>query len=277
MVILSAFADEISPDLNEQLDVMEAEGIRHIELRSAWKTGVLRLSEEQLATIKKETDRRGFKIASIGSGLGKYDINAPFESELNDIEIAINTAKFFGADKIRVFSYWDKSEGGDVLAHRDTVMTRMKALAAAAQVGGVTLGHENEGHIYGEQPAQCRDILDTVNSPHLKAIFDPANFIQAGVMPYEEAWPMLKDDIVYFHIKDALRETRKVTPAGEGDGGLPQILKEKLVDEGWEGMLSLEPHLNIPGPDGEKSGPLSFKAAVDGLTKVLDDLGVKYE
>ena len=277
MVILSAFADEIGPDFSEQLDVMEEEGVRHIELRSAWKTGVLQLSDEQLDTIKKEIDKRGFKIASIGSGLGKYDIYGPFEYELKSVEKAITLAKYFGADRIRVFSYWDRTGGGDILAHRDRVMTRMKALAAAAQVGGVTLGHENEKHIYGEKPAECREILDTVGSPHLKAIFDPANFIQAGVRPYEDAWPMLKDDVVYFHIKDALMETGKVTPAGEGDGGIPQILKEKLVDEGWEGVLSLEPHLNVPGPDGEKSGPLSFKAAADGLKKVLDDLGVKYE
>ncbi len=277
MVILSAFADEIARDFSEQLDVMEQEGVRHIELRSAWKTGVLQLTDDQLGAIREEINRRGFKISSIGSGLGKYDINAPFESELEDVEKAIKRAKYFGADRIRVFSYWDRSEGGDILAHRERVMTRMKALAAAAEVGGVTLGHENEKHIYGEKPSECREILDTVASTHLKAIFDPANFIQAGVKPYEEAWPLLKDDVVYFHIKDALMETGKVTPAGEGDGGIPQILKEKLVDEGWEGVLSLEPHLNIPGPDGEKSGPLSFKAAADGLKKVLDDLGVEYE
>ena len=278
MVKLSIFADEISTDLTEQLDVMEAQGIRHMELRSVWKTGSLSLSDEQKATIKAELDKRGMKVVSIATGLGKYTITDDFEPQLRDCRIAVESAKFFGCDYIRVFSYWlrDQEETA-ILQHRDEVMRRMKALAEVAESAGVFLGHENEKGIFGEKPAECRDILDTVASPNLKAIFDPANFVQAGVRPYEEAWPLLKKDILYFHIKDAMLETGQVTPAGEGDGGVKEILREKLVDEGWEGVLSLEPHLRVPGPDGEHSGALAAAKAADALKRVLDELGVAYE
>ena len=278
MVILSIFADEISQDLNEQLDVMQAQGIRHMELRSVWKTGSLRLTDEQRATIKAELDKRGMAVASIATGLGKYEITAPFDAELRDCEVAIRSAKYFGTDKIRVFSYWQKVEGkGDILEYRDEVMRRMKALALMAEAEGVFLGHENEGGIYGQKPKECREILDTVANPHLKAIFDPANFVQSGVRPLQEGWPLLKDDILYFHIKDAKLDTRQVTPAGEGDGGVKEILHDKLVKEKWEGVLSLEPHLRVPGPDGEHSGPLAAAKAAGALKKVLDELGVSYE
>jgi hypothetical protein len=35
-VVLSGFADEISPDPDEQLATLLAESITHLELRSAW-------------------------------------------------------------------------------------------------------------------------------------------------------------------------------------------------------------------------------------------------
>jgi hypothetical protein len=36
MVILTGFADKISPELDIQLKVLESEGIQHIELRGVW-------------------------------------------------------------------------------------------------------------------------------------------------------------------------------------------------------------------------------------------------
>jgi 3-dehydroshikimate dehydratase len=275
MVTISAFADEISQDLDEQLAVMESENVRHIELRSVWDTGSLRLSDDQREKIKATMDERGFKVSSIATGLGKYDINDDFGRELDDCQRAVDTAKFFGCDNIRLFSYWDK-KGGDVLNRKDEVLSRMARLTEVAAKGGVILGHENEKGIYGEKPEECREILDFVDSPYLKAIFDPANFIQAGVKPFEEAWSLLKDDVVYFHVKDAMLETGKVTPAGDGDGRLPEIFRDKIVDGGWEGVLSLEPHLSVPSVEGEPKGAASFRAAVGGLRNVLDNLNIEY-
>ena len=37
---LSGFADEISPDLDEQLTVLAAQSITHLELRSVWSVNV---------------------------------------------------------------------------------------------------------------------------------------------------------------------------------------------------------------------------------------------
>ena len=53
---------------------------------------------------------------------------------------------------------------------------------------------------------------------------------------------MLKDHIAYVHVKDALFDGGRVVPAGQGDGNLKAILA-RLDGEGYEGFLSLEPHL----------------------------------
>ena len=274
MVILSGFGDEISADLTEQMDVMESEGIRHIEFRSVWGAGVDLLSDDDMPKAKRLLDDRGFRISAIGSGLGKIKIDDDFDEHLRRCERYIELAKYFETDKIRIFSFYVPKDE-PMSAHRDEVMRRMRAMVDMSEANGIVMGHENERDIYGEQPAECRDLLDTIDSPSLKAIFDPANFVQAGVRPYEEAWDLLKDDVVYFHIKDALLESGAVTPAGEGDGGVREVLRDKL-STGWEGVLSLEPHLKHAGRAGGYSGPDAFKVAAQALKGILDELGVEY-
>ena len=51
MWTLSGFADEIDPDLETQCSTLDELGITHIELRSAWDTNVLDLSDEQVEEV----------------------------------------------------------------------------------------------------------------------------------------------------------------------------------------------------------------------------------
>src|SRR5436309_1686879 len=59
MVRISAFADEISKDPVEQLDVLEKHGVRHIEFRSIHGTNVLDLSEAQHEEFRSMLRARG--------------------------------------------------------------------------------------------------------------------------------------------------------------------------------------------------------------------------
>jgi sugar phosphate isomerase/epimerase len=149
----------------------------------------------------------------------------------------------------------------------------MAALAEIArqEAPELLLLHENERNIYGEQPAACADILRSVASPNLKAIFDPANFVQAKVKPYDDAFPLLADEIAYMHIKDATWAEGRVTPAGQGDGQLRDILGA-LKARGWQGVLALEPHLAHAGRSSGWTGPEQFHVAVAALQGLLQEL-----
>jgi sugar phosphate isomerase/epimerase len=113
-----------------------------------------------------------------------------------------------------------------------------------------------------------------MDSPQLRMTFDPANFVICGVQPYSEAWSLLKDDIEYLHIKDAVQEEGRVVPAGEGDGQIKQILSE-LDARGFEGFLSLEPHLAHAGAFSGFSGPEQFGVAVQALRDLLREIGAE--
>lgn len=170
---------------------------------------------------------------------------------------------------IRIFSFYVPPEALD--AAREEVIERLGALVARAAQAGVTLLHENERGIYGESATRCYDLLATIDSPALRMAFDPANFVQAGVRPMEEAWPLLKEYVAHVHIKDALMRDGSVRPAGQGDGDIPGLLAA-LDSRDYRGYLTLEPHLSISGPAGGYSGETGMRTAIHALNGLLAHL-----
>lgn len=275
MVTLTAFADEISADLTEQLDVLESEGIRHIEFRGVWNKNVLDLTDDELDQVTSALGDRGFQISAIGSPIGKIAITDDFEPHLARFRHAIEVAKRFDTKYIRIFSFFIP-KGQDAAIYRDEVIRRMQALVQLAEQSDVVLLHENEKEIYGDVSERCLDLLQTCESIHLKCAFDPANFVQCGVKPYADAYPKLKPYTDYVHIKDALFEGGKVVPAGQGDGDVKAVLKDLFVG-GYSGFLSIEPHLKEAGTHRGFSGPELFHVAAKALKDLLTELGQDWQ
>ena len=273
MIHLSGFADEIGPDLGLQIETLTSESMTFLELRGVWDTNVLDLTDDQRAEVRERLGDAGIGVSSIGSPIGKVRIDEPWADHVERFKAALDAAEFFAAPYIRLFSYYPP-EGAQIADHRDEVIRRLNEQVEMANGRPVTLLHENEADIYGEKPDGCLDLHENV--PGLKAVFDPANFVQAGVKP-AEAWAALKEHVVYFHVKDVVAGTGKIVPAGEGDGRIPEILREAICERGYSGFISLEPHLAVAGQFAGFSGPDLFKKAVQTLKKILDDLGAEYD
>ena len=275
---ISGFSDEINEMTDVQFAHIKTLGIEYFEPRGIDGKNIADLNDEEVANLKAKMDREGIKVSSIGSPIGKIKITDAFEPHLSKLARVIEIAKKLEARYIRVFSYYiDKSD--DLEKWHDEVIFRMKKMAELAEKEGVILLHENEKDIWGELPEQCDRIIREVNSPALRAVFDPANFIQAGAKPYPDAYNIMKEHIEYMHIKDA-DEDRKVVPAGYGLGGIDKILAD-LKARGWTGFLSLEPHLGafkgLEALEGENktemeegSTPEKFTLAYDSLMKIVN-------
>jgi sugar phosphate isomerase/epimerase len=274
MWTLSGFADEISPDLDEQCRVLTDLGIRHIEFRSAWGTNVLDLDDEQLERVRATLERAGIATSSVGSPIGKIGVRDDFDAHLVRMRRALHVARVLQAPYIRLFSFFIP-EGDDPKAHRDEVLRRMSALAAEAHGHDVVLLHENEKEIYGDTPQRCLDILESVGSPQLRLAWDPANFVQVGVTPFTEGYAALRPHLEYLQVKDARLADGTVVPAGEGDGEVEQTVRALLAD-GYEGFASMEPHLAAAGSFGGFSGAELFGTATRAFTQILDRVGVQY-
>jgi sugar phosphate isomerase/epimerase len=275
MWTLTGFADEISPELDQQLDTLVAEQMRFLELRGAWGTNVLKLSDQQVARVKADLAARGIGVSSIGSPIGKIGIVDDFAPHLDDFRRALHVAHELDSPFIRIFSFFIPA-GDDPASHRGAVLDRLGQLVRAAEGSGITLVHENEKEIYGDIPSRCLDLLAAINSPILRAAWDPANFVQCGVRPHQEGYESLRPYIAYVHIKDAILGSGQVVPAGQGDGDLRRTIAA-LRDSGFDGFFSLEPHLASAGKFSGFSGPDLFRTAVQAFKGLLREEKIAWQ
>jgi 3-dehydroshikimate dehydratase len=283
MFTLSAFADEISPDPREQIAVLKACNVRHIEFRSIHGTNVLALSDEQIREFKKLLDGEGFGLSAIGSPVGKVAVDADFPSHLDKLKRAIELCGVFGTRGIRVFSFYPpgndpKFDPVNWPSHRAEVIRRMSAMADLAAKSNVVLFHENEHRIYGDSPERVADILGTVNSPALRAAYDAANYTYGNFDPVE-GWEKTKAYTSHFHIKDWKKGGHAAgheygVIAGTGDGNVAYSIKG-AVAMGYKGFAVMEPHLRGGGPTGGITGPDLFPYAVEAFRTILRDCGGK--
>jgi sugar phosphate isomerase/epimerase len=273
--ILSGFADEISPEPGVQLETLAAESIRYLELRSAWSVNVATLTDAQLGSFRQQIEDAGVRVSAIGSPIGKIGIGEPLGPELERMRRIADVAGLFGTPIVRVFSFFIPT-GEPPQRFRQQVIDRMGALARIAAERGLVLAHENEKEIYGDIPERCADLIASVGSPALRATFDAANFVQCGVRPHTDGYPLLRPYLVYLQVKDALAATGQVVPAGQGDGEVRETLTA-LAASGFSGYASLEPHLAEAGRYGGFSGAQEFRRAATALKGLLGELSIPWQ
>ena len=238
---LSAFADEYSPNIEEQLKKLHEEGIKYIEPRFINGKQLFELNEEEVVLFKELLDKYQIGISSMGSPIGKMDILDDFDEHLKKAEKIFKIAKYVGAKNIRMFSFYNYSNI-DEKEFEKKVFEYLEVLLNLADKYGLTLCHENEAKIYGEGYEACLKLLEYFNG-RLKAVFDMANFVVGGYDTIK-AYEVLKDHIEYFHIKDALYED-VVVPARYGEGYVQEIITMALKDISHDFFLTVEPHLQV--------------------------------
>lgn len=237
---ISGFADEIQKDFGVQLAVMQELGQKYVELRSADGVGVADFTMEQAKEIGKRMEAAGIKVSSVGSPIGKIKITDDFEPHFEKFCHVAELAKCWSVPYIRMFSFYIP-EGEDPGKYREEVHRRLRRFVDYAEKQDVILLHENEKGIYGDTADRCLDLMKTFYGKHFQCVFDFANFVQCG-QDTMEAYEILKPYITYLHVKDARMADGKVVLPGDGDGNVAEILS--LLDEaGYDGVLSMEPHL----------------------------------
>ncbi|GER91371.1 xylose isomerase [Dictyobacter vulcani] len=278
MIRLSAFADEISPDLHEQIAVLQSENIHAIDLRSVDKINVLDLSDQQVQTIKRTLTDAGIVVAAIGSPIGKVPIDSSFEEHLARFDRSITVARALDTRYIRIFSFYPPTKAGsgtsDPASYREQVISNLREMTRRAREADVQLIHENEKDIYGDTIARNVDLLKNINDVHFRSVLDPANYLQCDQRPYPDAYEATKPWLEYVHVKD-VRADSSMAVAGEGESNWPAIL-QRLRSDGYNGYIALEPHLAAAGQYQGFSGPDLFRRASQALQTLLRDMDWSY-
>ncbi len=229
---LSAFADEIDKRLEKQIEVLKANRVSFVELRSIDGINVKDFTNEQAQTYAKQIEDAGLAVWSLGSPLGKEEITVDFNEYEKTVRRVCEIANIFKTDKIRIFSFFHAYD------EKEKVFDYLRKMVKIANEYGVALYHENEKEIYGDTTERVLEIAQNVAG--LKFIYDPANYVQVGEKA-QNTLALMRDKTAYYHIKDVIAETDELVPAGYGSGEIGQLVAGIEKDT----VLTLEPHLAI--------------------------------
>ena len=275
MIRLAAFADEADSSFDGQLEALKRNDIEYIEIRGLDGTNISKISEDEARKYSARLKEANVKVWSIGSPIGKANIDDDLEAHLDSLRHVCRLARIFETDKIRMFSFYE------AYGEKDKVIDTLSKMVEIAKEYGVKLCHENEKKIYGDTLGRVLEISEKI--PELCLVYDPANFIEVGEDP-NKTLGALHGRSEYFHIKDVIAATGQLVPAGYGDGQI-----DKLIDMigNDDKVLTLEPHLKVfkgyAEIDGSEmknrfnyeSNDEAFDAAVSALRSVIESKGYK--
>lgn len=273
MLQLCAFADEAGAPLATQIAALQRNRIHLLELRSIDGKNVSDFTLEEARAYAAQLAAAGITVFSIGSPLGKVEIDCDFSAYLDKVRHVLALSHIFSCTRVRVFSFFGAGDDKE-----DEVVSRLSQMVALAEKEGVHLYHENEKEIFGDLSARVERLMARV--PGLRFVYDPANFIQCG-QDMHRAMDSLLARTSYFHIKDVIQKTGELVPAGEGDGLLAALIARIPRDA----VLTVEPHLAVFDGYGQidntamknkyvyENNEASFDAACAGLRRVLAACG----
>lgn len=263
---IAAITDEFSPDLAVALDAMVEIGMTGAELRVLWGKNIMDLTDEELDKAKEMAAARGLQVISIASPLlkcvlpGSPDIDTRFQQDVfaakrsfedqpRLADRAFFIARKMGARIIRVFSYWRTVEPEKCI---DGIVKALTGLAEKAAKEDLIIGLENEHACNIATGAESARILAAIEHPNLKLVWDPANALVAGEVPFPGGYRLLPADrIVHVHVKDCVMDGHTPLWGPVGTRGIDwkgQVAA--LLADGYRGYLSLETHW--PGPGNNK-------------------------
>lgn len=287
-ILISGFADEISSDFTKQLETVTKLGMSYISLRSADGKGIADYTEAEVKeTLLPRLEQFQVKVSSLGSPIGKVGVEDEegFEKQKKQLEELCRISRLLDCRYIRMFSFFIP-EGKNPEDYRDTVLKKVREFLEIAKKYDVILIHENEKEIYGDTGTRCKELLDAMGDAHFQAAFDFANFVQCGE-DTEVCWELLRPYIAYIHIKDAVTANQENVVCGTGEGKIALLLKRAITEEGYEGFLTLEPHLvlfdslasletteaeNIIKENKAKDGAEGYAMQYHALCNILDQI-----
>ena len=276
MIRLSVFSDEAGSSIQEQIAAMKRNGISLTELRSIDGKNVSAFTLDEAKEYQKIFEENGIAVWSIGSPVGKADIETDFVEYEKKVRHVCELANIFKTDKIRMFSFWHANE------KEEKVYAYLRRMVEIGKEYGVYMCHENEKDIFGDIADRVLKIMENVDG--LKYIYDPANFLQCDE-PADKTLDLFHAKTEYFHIKDVIMESGALVPAGYGDGKIKELLARITDDK----VLTLEPHLAVfdayKSIDNTEmkhkftyaSANEAFDAAVTAIKGLLNEVGYKEE
>nr|WP_286672534.1 sugar phosphate isomerase/epimerase family protein [Cohnella hashimotonis] len=277
---MGVLTDEVSDRYEEALDWAAEQGLSHVEVRVVDGRNAASLSDAEATEVRRQAETRGLYISAIASPVFKcaLDPERPVASgdtfgqdeESVDAHFAklarvIALAKLMGTERIRIFSFWREQEPE---RYAEEIAGHLRRAADIAHREGVMLLLENESSCNGGSAREVAELVRTVGSPALRALWDPGNEAHAGMEAYPLGYETIKPYAAHVHLKDACfgpDGKARCVPLGSGDVPVIGQLRA-LAADGYEGLFTIETHY-VPRDGSRMTGTRMTLDALRALAK----------
>ncbi|WP_205414127.1 sugar phosphate isomerase/epimerase family protein [Amycolatopsis thermalba] len=263
-VRLAGIGDEAAPDIAGQVAAVRRLGWTALELRTVDGIPVAALDAQRVRSIRGELDRAGIHVVCLDSRIGGWarPVSTGFATDLAELDTLIGHGAILGVRAIRIMSY--PNDGLPETRWRATVVDRVRRLTDRAAGAGFVLLHESCSGWAGQSAERALDLLAAVGNPALRLLFDTGNGVAHGY----DGLSMLAElvpHVAHVHVKDgvATPEGPRFTLPGDGDARVADCLR-LLLDHGYRGAVSLEPHLAVAPHAGR------VVAGADGVARFVE-------
>lgn len=287
MIHACVFTDELTLDFEEAIRICAELRVGYIEPRGGlYGQNINEIDLNTAKKMKQFMDRYGVQVGCIGSGFGKCSLTDKQEWQEHQaiLERQLAFADLWGTSVIRVFPFWLPKEYDwreqrpNVEEYLDRIVPKMRWACEKAEAAGVKLAIEPEGSTFSGHCGEIRTIIDAVGSPALTVAWDVANSWHYGRVAWPDDYPLVKGLVTHLHIKDGLinedgtMDFRKGrTYIDLGDIPWAEIFRT-LLDDGYEGMASVETHLFFDMADRFRWLQPATIGALRNLNRVLAEV-----
>ncbi|WP_020674228.1 sugar phosphate isomerase/epimerase family protein [Amycolatopsis nigrescens] len=248
----AGIGDEAGKPIAEQISALRALGWRHLELRTVDGLPLAELDRAGARAVEAAVHRAGFSVVCLDSRIGSWarPATAPFADDLAELDTLSQWCARLGTRYVRIMSYPADGLGESEWRHR--VLDRVSRLTERAERAGIVLLHENCSGWAGASAERAVRLLDTVDSPALRLLFDTGNGIAHGYHAYD-LLAEVAGLVEHVHVKDAVptQDGPRYTLPGEGLSRVADCLR-LLQANGYRGLFSLEPHLSVLPHEGRR-------------------------
>ena len=256
MFKLGTITDGISRDFEYALDTMVETGLEYVELQYLWEKQVGDLTAADVERVKGLIDARNLKVSCISHhNLSALPVDtavvAPaYREHITTLQRCINVAQALGTNLVRIFSFRKEmvlfgaepviSEGAWA-----TLMNRLEEPLQIADAAGITLVMETAISGNVTSALLARKLIDELDVPHLKVLWDPCSSLYCTEVPYPDGYEAIREHIVHVHLKDGVVNLPAATfdfcamRQGQMDPYYNDIVSA-LKRDGYEGAISLE-------------------------------------
>ncbi|WNV88987.1 sugar phosphate isomerase/epimerase family protein [Umezawaea sp. Da 62-37] len=260
----AGIGDEAGRSIGEQVEAHRRLGWSTIELRNVDGVALADLDDGAFGRVVEALGHAGLGVVCVDSRIANWarPITGDFGLDLDELDRLGKRCAALGTRYVRVMSY--PNDGLDDAEWGSRVRRRMGVLAERAEALGLVLLHENCAGWAGADAGRALRLVEEVDSPALRLLFDIGNGVAYGYEAHDMLVPLLPW-VEHVHVKDARGENGEAVYTLPGDGVCRVAdCVRLLLDAGYTGAWTMEPHLRVRPHEGRTD------AGADGLAEFVE-------